>query len=201
MRITGRIGGVCGIISQAVGAIALVTALALFPHFSWTDNFLSFLGAEDSSALAFNYGLVAGALLGLVFAAGLWNGPFCRRVVVKAGIASLVMGLLGFGGIGMFPRTHPVPHNLASLAFYSFIPLALLLIGIGGLLVRPRVWGVVSILAAALVAGFQHIPWPWTGGAIPQLLTALPWSAWTVAFAIRLLRERPFDGSPKTPLE
>jgi hypothetical membrane protein len=196
-----RIGGICGLASQSVAVIGGLMALALTPQFSWTENYLSLLGVEARSAPAFNYGLVVGGALGLVFAVALWRSPFSRRAVSKAGIVVLVVGLLGFAGIGAFPRTYSMPHNLASLAFYTFIPLALLFIGIGGLLDRPKVWGAISIVAAALVAGIQYLPWSWTGGAIQQLLTALPWSMWTVAYAVRLLRERPFDAGPKTPIK
>jgi len=34
---------------------------------------------------------------------------------------------------------------------------------------------------------FQLVPWPWSGGSIPQLLISLPWSLLTLILGVGLL--------------
>jgi hypothetical protein len=55
-------------------------------------------------------------------------------------------------------------------------------------------WGLVSLTAGFLIIAFMLVPWPWSGGAISQLLFCLPWSLWTILFGVvLLLRTRPVD--------
>ena len=63
------------------------------------------------------------------------------------------------------------PHNLASIAFFVFIALALILIGAATLSASRIMWGLMSLTAGVLVIAFQLISWPWNGGAIPCFLT------------------------------
>ena len=62
-----------------------------------------------------------------------------------------------------------------------------------GCLALP-ITGLLSLIAGSLIIALYLIPWPWNGGAIPQLLFCLPWSLWTVVFGVGLLvRARPVD--------
>jgi len=181
------IAGVCGIASQVAGLVSLLLAVSMAPWFSWTENYLSVLGVRGSATALFNAGLVLAGAFSLIFAIGLGKCLLSGRWLGRFGTASLVLGSMAFAAIGVFPRTTGIPHNLASLAFFTFIMLAIFFIGVTLLNTSPKIWGVLSLAATALIAIFRLIPWPWSGGAIPQLLSCLPWSLWTIAFAVRLL--------------
>ena len=182
-----RVAGVCGITSQSVGLISLLATVSMSPWFSWTGNHLSVLGVKGSATTLFNFGLILTGVLSLIFAIGLGKNPLSRRLLGQLGVASLVLGSVALSAMGAFPRTTGLPHNLASLAFFLFIPLAISLIGIGIISTSQKIWGALSLMAAILIVVFQLVPWPWSGGAIPQLLSVLSWSLWTIAFGVRLL--------------
>ena len=100
---------------------------------------------------------------------------------------SLILGSMATSAIGIFPRNIDLPHDLASIAFFVFVALALLLVGAAAITASQMTWGLLSLTAGVLILVFQLVPWPWSGSAIPQLLSCLPWSVWTVVLGARLL--------------
>jgi len=181
-----KISGVCGIASQLVGATVVLVVISGSPWFSWTENDLSILGVEGSAAAVFNWGLILTGLLSLIFAIGLWKS-LIRSRAGYFGMASLILGSISISAVGVFPRTINLPHDSASIAFFVLITMALVLVGVAAIVTSQIVWGVLSLAAGALMLVFMLVPWPWSGGAIEQLLSCLPWALWTVAFGIWLL--------------
>ena len=181
------IAGVCGITSQVIGLVFLLAAVSRSPWFSWTENYLSVLGVRASAATLFNSGLILTGLFSLIFAIGLVKSFPSGRVLGKIGAVSLVLGSMALSAMGIFPRTTDIPHDGASLAFFICILMAILLIGIRAMTTSQKIWGVMSIVAVSFIVAFGLVPWPWSGGAIPQLLSCSPWSLWTIAFGVRLL--------------
>ncbi len=179
--------GIAGIASQAVGLASLVATISMSPWFVWTEHDLSFCGVEGSATKIFNSGLIIAGLLSLVFAAGLWGSPFSARWPGKLSIACLALGSAGLSATGICPRTMVLPHNIASLSFFVFTAAAICLFGLEVLTGGSVVWGWLSIIAAVIMVTLQQFPWPWTGRAIPQMLSASLWSLWTIAVAVRLL--------------
>jgi len=188
-----RIAGVCGITSQLVGLTALLVAISSSPWFSWTENHISVLGVEGSATTLFNWGLILTGLLSLIFAIGLGRSLLSSRLG-QSGMVSLILGSMAISTMGIFPRSIDLPHDVASIAFFVFIILALLLIGVAAIIASQMRWGLLSLIAGVLIIAFWLIPWPWSGGAIPQLLFCLPWSLWTIVFGVGLLvRDSPVD--------
>lgn len=191
-----RIAGVCGITSQLVALVALLVATLSSPGFSWTENDISVLGVEGSATMLFNWGLILTGVLSLIFAIGLRQNLLSSRLG-QLGIASLILGSMAMSAIGIFPRTIELshdPHDAASVAFFMFIIVALSLISVAAITASQMRWGLLSLTAGVLVIVFWLVPWPWSGGAIPQLLICLPWSLWTIAFGVGLLvRAGPFN--------
>jgi len=181
------IAGASGITSQLIGLAALLATISSSPWFSWTENHLSVLGVEGSATTLFNSGLILTGVLSLVFAIGLGKSLPSSRLLGQLGIVSLVLGSISISATGIFPRTTGLPHNCASLAFFIFITLALFLVGVTEITASQKMWGWFSLTACLVITVLQPLPWPWEGGAIPQLLSYLPWSLWTIAFGIRLL--------------
>jgi len=181
------VAGVCGITSQALGLLSLLVAVSRSPWFSWTESYISVLGIKGSATTLFNSGLILTGVFSLVFAIGLGKSLPSGRLLGQLGTISLVLGSASFAAMGIFPRTTGIPHNCASLAFFLFISLAIFFIGITAITTSQKIWGTLSLTAVVLIAVFQIVPWPWSGGTIPQLFSILPWSLWTIAFGIRLL--------------
>ena len=187
------IAGVCGITSQLVGLVTLLAAVSGSPWFSWTENYLSVLGVRGSAITLFNSGLILSGVFSLIFALGLGKSLLSGRLG-QLSMISLILGSGALSAMGIFPRTTGVPHNCASVVFLVFVYLAIFLIGIMAITASQKVWGVLSLTAVFVIIAFQLVPWPWSGGAIPQLLYCLPWSLWTIAFGVRLLvRPKPVD--------
>jgi len=188
------IAGGCGITSQLVGLMVLLAAISSSPWFSWTENYLSVLGVRGAATRLFNSGLILTGVLSLVFAVGLGKNLLSGQRLGQLGMISLILGSGAFSAMGIFPRTTGFPHNCASIAFlYSFIWL-FFLIGIMDMTSSPKIWGFLSLTACVFVIAFRLVPWPWSGGAIPQLLSCLPWSLWTIAFGVGLLmRSKPVN--------
>lgn len=182
-----KISGVCGIASQLVGVTFVLVVISGSPWFSWTENDLSILGVEGSATAVFNWGLILTGLLSLVFAIGLWKS-LIRSLTGYFGMVSLILGSISIFAVGVFPRTINLPHDSASIAFFVLITTALVLVGVAAIVSSQVRWGVLSLAAGALMLVFMLVPWPWSGGAIEQLLSCLPWALWTVAFGIWLLR-------------
>jgi len=188
-----RIAGACGIASQLVVLTALLVTISGSPWFSWTENHISVLGVEGSATALFNWGLILTGILSLIFAIGLRQSLLSSRLG-RLGIASLILGSMAISAVGIFPRTIDLSHDLASVAFFMFIIMAFLLVGVAAIAASQMRWGLLSLMAGVLILAFWLIPWSWSGGAIPQLLFCLPWSLWTIIFGIGLLvRASPID--------
>ena len=181
------VAGVFGLTSQVIIIMSLLLAVSRSPWFKWTEHDLSFLGVEGSAIKIFNYGLILGGAFSLVFAIGLWQNISSGRVFWQVGGISLILGSVALSAIGIFPRSVITPHNLASVSFFTFVSVAIFFTGISVIRTWPGLWGALSIGAAVLIVIFQRATWPWGGGAIPQVLSSLPWSLWTMAVALRLL--------------
>ncbi len=188
-----RIAGVCGITSQLVVLVVLLVAISSSPSFSWTEDYISVFGVEGSTATLFNSGLILAGVFSLIFAIGLGKSLLSGRLG-QLGMASLVLGSMATSAMGIFPQTIDLPHDLASILFFVFTTGALLLIGVAAITASQMRRGLLSITAGVLIITFRLVPWPWSGGAIPQLLFFLPWSLWMIAFGlVLLLRPGPVD--------
>jgi hypothetical membrane protein len=190
-----RVAGFCGITSQVISLITLLVVVSQSPWFSWTNNDLSVLGVIGSARPIFNAGLILAGALSFILAIGLGKSSLSEGRRGRVSMVSLAIGSVALSAMGIFPRNIDIPHDSASLAFFVFMPIAIFLFGIRAVTTGQKIWGGLSLSAATLMIGLQLIPWPWPRGAIPQLLSALPWSLWTSALSISLLV---MSTSPKT---
>ena len=182
-----RVTAVCGIVSQFVGlTVLLVAAISNSPWFSWTENHISAFGVEGSAKALFNGGLILAGIFSLIFAIGLGRCLLSGRLGQLA-MVSLILGSIAVFDMGVFPRTFDFMHGAATTAFFVFITLALLLIGVVAITASQVMWGLLSITAAVLVVGPLLVLGPLSGGAIGQLFAYLPWSLWMIAFGVMLL--------------
>ena len=188
-----RISGICGIAFPLVGLSVILAVISRATWFSWTEYDISVLGVEGSATVFFNLGLIFTGLLGVVFLTGLSKNLVSNRIG-KLGLLSLLLGSVGISGTGLFPRSGGVPHDIASVGGYVFMVLALVLIGFAAMRNRRMMVGVSCVLGGVITIVILTVPWPWSGGAIEQVLACIPWASWTIMFGVRLLvNARPIE--------
>ena len=182
-----------GIISPIIGFTCIFTAIASDNGFSWTNNALSDLGVISGiTGLVFNFGLFASGLLAFNFAIfGLFI--YFRKIFVgKLGACVFAAGSLALIAIGVFNENYSPTHYLVSVSFFLLMPIALFIITCTFLLKHQAKMAVFTILigfAASLpwIAqfAFSYVP----NVAIPELISGLAVSAWTIVLGIKMLKE------------
>ena len=181
-----RVSGACGIVSQVVGLAVILVVISSSSWFCWTENDISILGVEGSTTMLFNWGLIFAGLLSLLFVIGLRKNLVSGRTG-RLGINSFLLGSAAISATGMLPRSIDVPHDIVSMGAFACGALALLMVGVAAITARRMTLGVLSLVGGVLTVVFLFAPWPWTGGAIEQLLACTPWALWTMVFGMRLL--------------
>jgi len=157
-------------------------AISMSPWFSWSANALSDLGVGES-ALVFNSGLMAGGILTMVFAAGLFV-TFRGRALGRVGAVLLFFDAVALFGIGLFSEAAGEIHSYFSVTFFVLFPISLFLLGAGAVMVGSKKFGSFTIVDGVLAV----IPWAfgWDGVAIPEAISALVASIWIMAEGARL---------------
>jgi hypothetical membrane protein len=175
----------------------ILTAITYSPEFSWTENALSDLGIQAGvTATLFNTGLIASGILALLFASGLFL--FMRKQTIdRVGVAIFVLDTLALIAIGVFPENVTPTHYYVSVIFFALFPLAMLFLVVAFALAGKKRLSVFT-LAVALFAAATWI-FQWTIGfgsnvAIPETLSALSASTWSVIMGFKMLGKK----SPST---
>ena len=184
------IGAAAGIAAPLLAFTCILTAIASYPAFSWTNNALSDLGVIPGiTSLLFNFGLIISgflsftfAVLGLyVFLRASWPGKIGSAVFAAANLALM--------SIGIFNENYSPTHYLVSVAFFTLVPISLFILSCAFWLRYQRgtaVFTVLSGIAAALpwlLLAFNYIP----NVAVPEFLSGLAVSAWAVMIAKKML--------------
>lgn len=187
------IAGFSGIASQLLGYTVLSVLIPNSPWFSWKESDVSDLGVKGSTTWLFNSHLILAGVLNFIFAIGLLNNLVSSRVG-ELGVASLILGSMAIVASGIFPKTARLLHNVSATVVFAFTALALLLVGVAAIMASQTIWGWLSLTAGILRITLVFIPWPWSGNAIKAMLSCLPWSLWTIVFAVALLvKSSPVD--------
>lgn len=199
-----RFAAGCGIAAPAVAlsAILLATVVADPETFTWSDRALSDLGrVRTNSFFLFNGGLIVAGVIGLPFA---WRLRLAaRNRLERLGAGCFGLAIVGMLLVGVFFIGHtryylePGYHNHAALAFFGLVPVANWLLGAGALRAGDRRWG----LATVAVGTLHVLTWlAWLGllavapsdgatwFAVPEMVVAVLFGAWTAAAAVRCLR-------------
>lgn len=186
-----KISGVCGIITPIVTFAFVLTAIVLFPQFSWTENALSDLGVQEgATATLFNYGLIVGGILLLVFVSGLFVSQ--KTMLGRIGVIISVLAALALVAIGVFPGNVKPTHYYVSVAFFLLFPVSMLVVGVAFLLTAKVKLGFFTFLAAIVAALIWVMQWTIGFGsnvAIPETLSALSASTWSIVLGFKMVRE------------
>jgi hypothetical membrane protein len=185
-----RIGADSGIIAPIIAFVCILTAIASYPTFSWTNNALSDLGVVSGiTSSLFNLGLFASGVLAFIFSIfGLFT-YFGKSWISKIGSTVFGAATIALIAISVFNENFSPTHYLVSVAFFSLAPIALFILTFGFWLSHQRriaaftvAVGVVAALPWILFFTFNYVP----NVAIPEFLSALAISVWAVVIGKKM---------------
>lgn len=187
-----RMGAICGVAAPVLAFSCILLAIDSYPPFSWTENALSDLGVVPGmTGLVFNFGLYASGFFVFIFAVfGLFN-YLGQRWIGKTGAVAFAAVGLSLIGIGFFPETVVPAHYLFSVAFFLFMPISLLIVTVAfAIMHQPKMAAFTLLIAVA-----ASLPWLLlftlhyvSGVAIPEFLSALAGSAWSVLLSYKMFK-------------
>lgn len=164
----------CGILIPVVIFICLGFSIAASPWFTWTQHALSDLGIQENTAALFNYGMIFGGILALVFSFGLM-----KILSNKLGAYVLALSSLALIGIGVFPETIFTLHFLTSASFFVLLAVALLIIGLTSRYSSfERNIGLLAMVLVIIAVGSTVFLFHFDGIAITEALCCFPAFVW-----------------------
>ncbi|MFX0168741.1 MAG: DUF998 domain-containing protein [Candidatus Hodarchaeota archaeon] len=204
--LSARFAGWCGIIGPLIAFISIGVAILLSPWFNWYTNALSDLGhpwmlggsngvpGTNVAAPVFNGGLSLGGLITLAVTLWLiWHHYFERSILGVIASVILTIAVLFLIAIGIFHEGITGIHFAVSVGFFVSVLLAGMLYGVR-LMLEPqrRLWGIIAFLLSLISASvwviYYTIPvLPFTGVAIPEIISAITAFIWVFPLCIRLI--------------
>jgi hypothetical membrane protein len=179
-----RIAGICGIFIPIVIFTCLGLSIVSSPWFSWTQHALSDLGIQQNTAGVFNYGLILGGILALIFSLGL-----IQILSNKIGACLLAFSSLALIGIGVFPETIFVLHFFTSASFFVLLTIALLIIGLTN---KKNSFehkiGTFALLLALIAISSIVFLFHFEGIAIAEAFSCFPAFVWCSIVGIQMTR-------------
>jgi len=183
-----KMSGASGILTPIIAFTFILLAIARYPQFSWTENALSDLGVQEgATAVLFNTGLIVGGILTILFATGLFNF-LQENPLGRIGALVFVLDAFALTAIGVFPENVKPIHYYASVIFFTLFPTSMLFLGTAFLRTSKRKLGFFTFIAAIVAAIVWTIPFG-KGVAIPETLSALSASMWSIVLGCKMLRE------------
>ena len=185
-KITKRkVAGVLGLLAPPLVLSLISLAILSSPWFSWTKNALSDLGVRGIASVFFNFSLIIGGVFMVIFVAGL-RDFLGKGLLNNLGTLFLMLDAASLCSIGIFPETAGSIHLYVSIAFFTLLPISFFLLGAAMLFRSSKGFGLFTILAGVLAASVWFLQWE--GVAIPEMVSSLALSAWSMTFGVRLLR-------------
>ena len=191
--------GIFGLVAPCVGLSMVLFATTQAPWFSWQENALSDLGVGET-ALLFNAGLILAGALALPLAASLWSTIF-HDPVGRFGTGMLAFACVSLVLIGVFSEDAGRIHYWVSVAFFTSLPLAMLVFGVSMFLNRSATHP-IHLPLTVILATIAALAWamPRDGVAIPEIISSAAGSLWFVVSGVRVLTDGASRSSPKAGL-
>jgi len=176
------------VITPIITLSLILLSISYSPWFNWSENALSDLGVHEAATL-FNSTLMIGGVLTLVFATGLLQ-TLRRTKTGFTGALVFVVGAVSLFAIGLFPETAGRIHFYVSVSFFAFAALSMIIIGVALVRASERNVGVFSVFAGLFAAAVWILFWsiPHRGVAVPELLSVLAASAWSVITGAKMIK-------------
>jgi hypothetical membrane protein len=186
-----RLGAYAGISAPILGFTCILSAVASYQQFSWTNNALSDLGIISGvTGPLFNFGLIASGILAFFFTAlGLYN--FSGETMIgKVGSGAFEAATIALIGIGIFNENFQGTHYILSVAFFVLAPISLFILTFAFWVCHQRgiafftvLVGLAAALPWILQFAFNYVP----SVAIPEFISGIAVSAWTGVLSKRIL--------------
>ncbi len=185
------IEALCGIFAPIIAFICILSAIASWSAFSWTNNALSDLGVQPGvTAPIFNSGLVLTGLLSIVFSLGLLR-LLDNRLSGKIGVAVFAAACVALVCIGIFNESFSPTHFLVSVAFFLLLPISMWILAGGFWIIGLRRMSVFTLaIAFAAVAPWvlQSVIHYVSGVAIPEFGSSLAAAVWAEVLSLKMLK-------------
>ena len=183
-----KTSGISGIIAPPIAFTLILLAITYSPDFSWTENALSDLGVQEGvTAVLFNNGLIISGVLAILFATGLFT--FLKENLLgRIGAFVFVIDAFALTAIGVFPQNVEPIHFYASVTFFVLFPISMFFLGLAFLRMSKMKLGFFAFIVAIVAAVVWAIPFG-EGVAIPEALSALSASAWSIVLGFKMLKE------------
>jgi hypothetical membrane protein len=188
-----RMGAATGIAAPILAFVCILTSVTSYPKFSWTKNALSDLGISPGiTGSLFNFGLYASGFLGLYFALfGLFSF-LGNSWVGKIGSSLFAATSMALISIGVFNESFQGIHFAVSIVFFVLAPISMFVITWAFLLAHQTKMAIFTVLigiAAALPWIFQFTINFVPNVAVPEFLSGLAISIWTVTLSVKMIRQ------------
>jgi hypothetical membrane protein len=188
-----RIGAATGIIAPIFAFTCILSAIASYPPFNWTNNALSDLGVISGiTGPIFNFGLYSCGALALIFTLLGLFAYLGKNWVGKLGAAVFAAATIALVCIGIFNENFSPTHYFASVAFFVLMPISLFIITAAFGMQRQTKMAVFTILIGIVAA----IPWILffvihyvSGKAIPEFISGLAGAVWIITLGYKILEE------------
>lgn len=183
-----------GFLAPLIALVCIVLAIAISPSFDWVTNALSDLGHYTRTdigpnplvrAIIFNFGLVTTGVLLFIITLG-----FIKQIndwPTRIAMIPFLIACVFLTAIGVFSENFSPTHYIVSVGLFTTFPFAMWFVGLSWLRYRHLWW---FCLVSLLLPFFSVYIWwgtfngvvPWTGMAIPEILTALTAILWVWIF-------------------
>jgi hypothetical membrane protein len=188
-----KVGAVAGLLAPVLAFTCILLAIASYLGFSWTNNALSDLGViRGVTGPLFNFGLCTSGLLGFIFAIFGLLTYLGKNFVGKVGTLAFAATTVALIAIGVFNESFSETHYAVSVAFFVLVPISLFIITFAFVLMRQTGTailtggiGIVAALPWILLFAFKYV----SNVAIPETISGLAVSAWTIAVSYRILKQ------------
>jgi hypothetical membrane protein len=177
-----RIAGMCGVFIPVVIFTCLGLSIASSPWFVWTQHALSDLGIKENTAALFNYGMIFGGILALVFSIGLM-----KILSKKLGAYILALSSIALIGIGVFPETIFALHFFTSASFFVLLAIALMIIGLTSRKNSfERTIGPLALVLVVIAVGSTVFLFRYDGIAVTEALSCFPAFVWCSIVGLKM---------------
>lgn len=191
-RILLKLSGFSGIVTPIIAFTFILLAIAYSPEFNWTENALSDLGVQTGvTATLFNYGLIISGFFAVMFALGLFMF-LSQKLLGKIGALIFVLDVLFLIAIGVFPENVRPTHYYVSVMFFVLFPISMLIMCATFFLTCNVKMGLFTFITAFVAAAVWIIQFSIRfvrGVAIPEAISALSASAWSIVLGVQMLKQ------------
>jgi hypothetical membrane protein len=185
-----KIGAATGIATPIIAFVCISVAIASYPAFNWEANALSDLGVVSGiTGPVFNSGLIVAGIFGFCFAVfGLYT--YFTSHLGKVGSLLFATSTVALIAIGIFNENFRPTHYIVSVAFFVLAPIALFVLTSALWLGSQRRMAGFTVLLGLVAASvwvleftIHYAP----NVAIPETVSALAVSAWTLVMCKKML--------------